>query len=150
MNVHSIWNCWASGSLKPFFFPSVLIFSCREKITHVWCSFTIIWNSHCCACGFHIWRKILTLLRLLSEMWKLQCCQLLARLIVESLEKCFCFVFYAHSHFFPQVWPWLLSRSVRFTRNKQFFSGKLIFLFSVFDFQAHTSIFQNDSSTLTV
>lgn len=36
---------------------------------------------------------------------------------------CLFFVFYAHSHcsVSPQVWPWLCSRSVRFTRNKHFF-----------------------------
>lgn len=47
-------------------------------------------------------------------------------------RKVFClfFVFYAHSHcsVSPQVWLWLCSRSVRFTRNKQFFSCKLTFL----------------------
>lgn len=64
-------------------------------------------------------------------LWKLQFSQLFGQLIVESIEKCFClfFVFYAHSHcsVSSQVWPWLCSRSVRFTRNKHFFLANWLF-----------------------
>lgn len=67
-----------------------------------------------------------------KEMWKWRCSQLLALPPVASKETRFCFLFSmptVTAMFYPQVWPWLCSRSVRFTRNKHFFLAHWLFFF---------------------
>lgn len=63
---------------------------------------------------------------------------------VASEETWFCFLFSmptVTAMFYPQVWPWLCSRSVRFTRNKTFFLAHCrIFLNLFYNPTRHTHL----------
>lgn len=110
----------------------------REESSRVWCGFTVIvvrvvFTLLCTeTLVFSFFSHSLRLLSLASwkMLWQIYIFSwLFVQLNVERID--FVFVFFAQSHSsvaphppslpLLQVWPWLRSRSVRFTRNKHFF-----------------------------
>lgn len=110
----------------------------REESSRVWCGFTVIvvrvvFTLLCMeTLVFSFFSHSLRLLLLASwkMLWQIYIFSwLFVQLNVERIH--FVFVFFAQSHSsvaphppslpLLQVWPWLRSRSVRFTRNKLFF-----------------------------
>lgn len=120
----------------------------REGSSRVWCGFTVIvvrvvFTLLCMETlvfsFFSSLAQIAVIGFLENVVTNLHFSWLFVQLNVERID--FVFVFFAQSHSsvaphppslpLLQVWPWLRSRSVRFTRNKLFFSCKLTSLFLV-------------------
>lgn len=141
----------ASGEWLLFLFLLFLLFSQFSRRERRKFSSLMWFHRHCCACGFHLTvygdacffflfslARIAVIGFLENVVTNLHFSWLFVQLNVERID----FVFFAQSHSsvaphppslpLLQVWPWLRSRSVRFTRNKLFFfSCKLTSLFLV-------------------
>ena len=92
---------------------------CREKLRA-----DVIQNGHCCVVfTYYIW-ILLFLSSYAIGFWNY-----IYILVSWLVNRCWkVVVFYAQSLllFQPQIWPWLQSCSVRFTRNKRFFFLQMV------------------------